>query len=214
MAGKGFREGEVLCWKFWISMERLSLCHAEQRSGFSFIFLYLSHHNGKTMSKKHVAGNIFRKGQPKQLQSNPLKRKMFETRQLNIMYRVKTAEKDVHRVDVDRIQSKSVPDGQMMINFKDNTEEENLLTRTIPRSNSNLAKPQAQPLAIQLFAPEDIIIFTHTHTHTERGRSAGSGLKPTLKLQIGAEMCSLSLSVLGLTMPHSPREKKSQIKTH
>ncbi len=51
-------------------------------------------------------------------------------------------------------------------------QEENLLTRTIPRSNGNLAKPQAQPLAVQLFAPENIIIFTHTHrdtlTHTQQ----------------------------------------------
>lgn len=32
--------------------------------------------------------------------------------------------------------------------------EESLLTQTIPRSTSNLVKPQAQPLAIQLLAQE------------------------------------------------------------
>lgn len=45
---------------------------------------------------------------------------------------------------------------------------------TIPRSNSNLAKPQAQPLSIQLFAPENIITFTHTLTHVDTHQSGGA----------------------------------------
>lgn len=75
-------------------------------------------------------------------------------------------------------------------------QEESLLTQAIPRSTSNLAKPQTQPLAIQLLAQEhNSIIFTETHA----GRTLGLTLKLQFKL-----ICILS--VQGLTTP-SPVKK-------
>lgn len=62
---------------------------------------------------------------------------------------------------------------------REHTEEESLLTQTIPRSTSNLVKPQAQPLAIQLLAQErNSIIFTQPPA----GRTLSCVLKFQLKL--------------------------------
>lgn len=55
MAGKGFREGEVLCWKFSISMERLFLLRGAAE-WLSFYFPSWWDKDWKIMSKKHVTG--------------------------------------------------------------------------------------------------------------------------------------------------------------
>ena len=68
-------------------------CRAAER--LSFIFHYLSRHKRKDNVKETCNRNISRKGEPKQLQSNPWQGRclwniLFETKQWNIKHQVKT----------------------------------------------------------------------------------------------------------------------------
>lgn len=68
--GNGLQEGEVLCWKFEISMEMHSLCNSRQQRSFSLSPSTYPIHKGRTVLKKHTPG-IF-PGKEDQNNYNPI----------------------------------------------------------------------------------------------------------------------------------------------
>lgn len=72
--------------------------------------------------------------------------------------------------------------------------KEKLLTQTIPRSNSNLDKPQAQPLTIQLVDAESSIGFTHRQPSKEMSET-DSQLTDTEQLSLTCTFRCLKLLI-------------------
>lgn len=77
VAGKALPKGEVLCWKFWISTERLSRHHGGRQSSFPLSSSY--HNTTERQCQRNMYQEYFQERTALTTAIQSLKTKMFET---------------------------------------------------------------------------------------------------------------------------------------